>query len=71
MKKVTRITCVAAALVLSITMLLTGCVVTPITPQTPDTQTNNNPATNPAPAREAAELIWYLVGPQQDRKSVV
>lgn len=64
MKKVTRITCVAVALMLSAAMLLTGCVVTPVTPTTPDTQ--NNPATNPQTSGEAVELVWYLVGPQQE-----
>lgn len=66
MKKVTKFVCVAAALVLSVAMLLTGCVA-PVTPQTPsspqDSTAGNTPA---APAKEAAELIWYLVGPQQE-----
>lgn len=66
MKKVTKFVCVAAALVLSVAMLLTGCVA-PVTPQTPsspqDSTAGNTPA---APAKEAVELIWYLVGPQQE-----
>ncbi|MBP7176498.1 MAG: ABC transporter substrate-binding protein [Thermoclostridium sp.] len=66
MRKVTKIICVVVALMLSAAMLLTGCVVTPVTPATPDTPSQNNTNTAPQTSAEAVELVWYLVGPQQE-----
>ncbi len=66
MKKVSRIYSLAIALVLSVAMLMTGCVVTPVTPTTPTTPDNTTKPPQNAPAAEPAELIWYLVGPQQE-----
>jgi putative aldouronate transport system substrate-binding protein len=65
MKRITKLTCVLA-LVLSVAMLLTGCIVAPVAPQTPDNTQQGTTGGNTAPAAEPAELIWYLVGPQQE-----
>lgn len=67
MKRISKIYSLAIALVLSVAMLMTGCVVTPVTPSTPSTpSTGSNQPSQNTPAVEPVELIWYLVGPQQE-----
>lgn len=66
MKKVARIYLSVIALVLSAAMLMTGCVVAPVTPATDPGTPSTAGSTKTTPSAEPVELIWYLVGPQQE-----